>query len=631
MEEEGSETFVHFVSGAGRALPSASRWNSIEVDFGLIPASSDPNEFSPLIRYSKSYTFKLSVHDKSHLKRCIFISISLLLVAAAVPLLISFLPHKHAAGVSLSRLPLALDCALLFFDVQKSGVLPKNNPVKFRGDSGLRDGFSELSNTSLVGGFYDSGSNIKFSFTAAYSITLLSWTVIEYSHKYSAIGQLEHVKDIIKWGCDYLLKLLMASNSTSKSKYIFSQACIYLLGVGSANSDAQVDNDVRCWQRPEDMAYKRPVFKCSMTASDLAGEIIAALAAASLVFDQDETYSMQLVKTSEALYQSATKTHIKVTYSEDKECGFEAANLYNSTSYKDEMVWGATWLFFATGNFAYLQYATDNFKDAVEEEVPSDTGVFYWNNKVAAIAVLLTRLRYLHDPGYPYEETLKTCSDMANFIICSYLSMAKNFSKTAYGLILLQPNQNAPIQFAATAAFLSKIYSDYLNLLNIKSESCSTTQSFSLEMLQSFARSQAIIYILIILRYITAIYTLQINYIMGDNPMNMSYLVGFGDNFPKHVHHRAASIPWDGHKYSCSEGERWRDAKGSNPNVLVGAMVAGPDEDEGFLDIRNRPEYTEPSISGNAGLVAALIALIDEPFAKRMNDIDREKIFAKIS
>lgn len=141
------------------------------------------------------------------------------------------------------------------------------------------------------------------------------------------------------------------------------------------------------------MTYPRPVFKCKSSTSDLAGEIIAALAAASLVFDQeDSNYSTRLAQTSQTLYEFATKNHIKGTYSEDKDCGVQAANLYNSSSYKDELVWGATWLFLATGNLTYLSYATENFEAAVEEALPSDTGVFYWNNKVAANAVTFMAL-----------------------------------------------------------------------------------------------------------------------------------------------------------------------------------------------------------------------------------------------
>ncbi|XP_058782567.1 endoglucanase 25-like [Vicia villosa] len=58
----------------------------------------------------------------------------------------------------------------------------------------------------LVGGYYDAGDAIKFNFPAAFSITMLSWSVIEYSGKYEATRELDHVKEIIKWGTDYFLK-----------------------------------------------------------------------------------------------------------------------------------------------------------------------------------------------------------------------------------------------------------------------------------------------------------------------------------------------------------------------------------------------------------------------------------------
>lgn len=45
-------------------------------------------------------------------------------------------------------------------------------------------------------------------------MTMLSWSVIEYSAKYEAAGELNHVKDIIKWGTDYFLK---SFNSTADS------------------------------------------------------------------------------------------------------------------------------------------------------------------------------------------------------------------------------------------------------------------------------------------------------------------------------------------------------------------------------------------------------------------------------
>ena len=95
--------------------------------------------------------------------------------------------------------------------------------MKFRGDSGLQDGDS--ANTDLTGGFYDSGNNIKFTFTTAYTMTLLSWTVMEYQSKYADIGELDHVRDIIRWGSDYLLKVFILPNSADGSNLtLYSQA-----------------------------------------------------------------------------------------------------------------------------------------------------------------------------------------------------------------------------------------------------------------------------------------------------------------------------------------------------------------------------------------------------------------------
>jgi Glycosyl hydrolase family 9 len=97
--------------------------------------------------------------------------------------------------------------------------------VSWRGNSGLNDG-SDLPDVKggLVGGYYDAGDNIKFHFPMAFSMTLLSWTVIEYSEKYKALGEYDHVRDIIKWGTDYLL-LTFNSSSTSINK-MYSQVSV---------------------------------------------------------------------------------------------------------------------------------------------------------------------------------------------------------------------------------------------------------------------------------------------------------------------------------------------------------------------------------------------------------------------
>lgn len=116
------------------------------------------------------------------------------------------------------------------------------------------------------------------------------------------------------------------------------------------------------------------------------------------------------------------------------------------------------------------------------------------------------------------------------------------------------------------------------------------------------------------------------NYILGDNPQKMSYVVGFGSKFPRHVHHRAASIPTDKTRYSCTGGTRWRDTKNPNPHNITGAMVGGPDRFDNFKDVRSNYSYTEPTLAGNAGLVAALVSLT----ASGRAGVDKNSIFAAV-
>lgn len=120
---------------------------------------------------------------------------------------------------------------------------------------------------------------------------------------------------------------------------------------------------------------------------------------------------------------------------------------------------------------------------------------------------------------------------------------------------------------------------------------------------------------------------MQLNYILGDNPRKMSYVVGYGKNYPKHVHHRGASIPTDGTKYSCTGGWKWRDTKNPNPHTIVGAMVGGPDRFDNFKDSRTSYGYTEPTLAGNAGLVAALVSLTS---TTPSTGVDKNTIFSGI-
>lgn len=101
----------------------------------------------------------------------------------------------------------------------------------------------------------------------------------------------------------------------------------------------------------------------------------------------------------------------------------------------------------------------------------------------------------------------------------------------------------------------------------------------------------------------------QADYILGNNPMKMSYLVGYGSNYPQNVHHRGASIPVDANT-TCKDGFTWLDSINPNPNVAVGAVVGGPFLNETYIDSRNNWMQAEPTTYNSALVVSLLSSLV---------------------
>src|SRR5690348_3068332 len=85
-----------------------------------------------------------------------------------------------------------LQKSMFFYEAQRSGPLPANNRVNWRGNSALNDGADIGKN--LTGGWYDAGDNVKFNFPMAFSATALAWGAIEFKTGYEASGQLTYLK-----------------------------------------------------------------------------------------------------------------------------------------------------------------------------------------------------------------------------------------------------------------------------------------------------------------------------------------------------------------------------------------------------------------------------------------------------
>ncbi|XP_051119829.1 endoglucanase 12 [Andrographis paniculata] len=518
-------------------------------------------------------------------------------VVIALPIIIakSIPKHRHRPPPpdNYSR---ALSKALLFFDAQKSGRLPKGFNISWRGNSGLQDGSDKPEiKGGLVGGYYDAGDNTKFHFPMSFAMSMLSWSVIEYPHKYRAAGEYSHVRGLIRWGTDYLLRTF--NSSADHIDKIFTQ-------VGGSQNNSAVPDDHTCWQRPEDMDYPRKTLETS-SGPDLAGEIAAALAAASVVFQDDPSYSRRLSRAAEAVFEFGRDFGRRSPYSRGDPY---IEPYYNSTGYYDEYMWGAAWLYYATGKSNYSDLATNPglSKHAKALYMSPELSVLSWDNKLPAAMLLLTRMRLFLSPGYPYEEMLKTYQNVTGLTMCSYLQQYNVFNWTKGGMIDLARGKPQNLQYIANAAFLSSLFADYLNGTGVPGWQCDN-KFFRISTLKDFAAS-------------------QINYILGENPQNMSYVVGYGSKYPRQVHHRGASIPKNSVKYSCKDGFQWLNSRKPNPNTIIGAMVGGPDRFDHFKDLRRNHSYTEPTLAGNAGLVAALVSLTSYGGV----GVDRNTIFSAV-
>lgn len=101
----------------------------------------------------------------------------------------------------------------------------------------------------------------------------------------------------------------------------------------------------------------------------------------------------------------------------------------------------------------------------------------------------------------------------------------------------------------------------------------------------------------------------QVDYILGDNPLMMSYMVGYGARYPQRIHHRGSSLPsvqvHPAH-IGCKAGSRYFLSPNPNPNLLVGAVVGGPNSSDAFPDSRPFFQESEPTTYINAPLVGLL-------------------------
>ncbi|XP_027355269.1 endoglucanase 8-like isoform X2 [Abrus precatorius] len=432
--------------------------------------------------------------------------------------------------------------------------------MTWRKDSALQDGFL----VDLVGGYYDAGDNVKFNFPMAFSTTMLAWSVIEFG-KFMG-PDLNHALDAIRWATDYFLK------ATAIPGFVFAQV-----------GDPYADHN--CWERPEDMDTPRIAYAVSKEypGSEVSAEIAAALAASSIVYRKYHVgYSSRLLQRAIMVFDFADR--YRGSYNDS--LGRWVCPFYcDFGGYQDELVWGAAWLFKATKLPYYLDYINQNIHNL------ENFGEFGWDSKDAGINVLVSKQLLINSRSNSKPFILN-----ADKFVCAVLPESPSVSVSySPGGLLFKPG-GSNLQHATTFSFLFLVYAGYLKKAN-KEIDCGGEVFASPRRLRQVARG-------------------QVDYILGRNPLNMSYMVGYGPKFPQRIHHRASSLPsmvQHPKHIDCKEGSPYFETQNPNPNLLLGAVVGGPDIKDSFADSRADFVHSEPTTYINAPLVGLLAYFKSHP------------------
>ena len=190
-----------------------------------------------------------------------------------------------------------------------------------------------------------------------------------------------------------------------------------------------------------------------------------------------------------------------------------------------ELFYAANWLYLATGSQSYLDKAASYIPN-LGKELGSDELKYTWGMCWDDVMQGGLLLYAINTKDSFYISRVKKHLDYWTDSVTQLDGGARWL--TTWGCL----------RYATTAGFLASVASDTI----LKDTDTAKYQKF---------------------------YEEQINYCLGDNPDGQSYVVGYGDKYPKNPHHRTAHASW----------KNALDTPTENRHILYGALVGGPNQD----------------------------------------------------
>ncbi|SDA29859.1 Cellulose binding domain-containing protein [Ruminococcus sp. YE71] len=463
----------------------------------------------------------------------------------------------------------ALQKSMFFYEVQQSGVLPDWNNVQWRDNSMVDE---DGNDTDFVkGGWFDAGDHFKFTLTNAYSASIMAWGYIEYKDAVDKAGLGELYRNNLKWGLDYVLGCDQGNGKMvgtigdfsggSTDHNIWCSAEVYLRKHNLNSKD---------WVRPYDVVE-------NSTVSALSA---AALAQGYLIFkDSDPATANNYLKHAKDLYAGADR----IRDSEEERGGM--GSMYPTSTWVDDCMYAALWLYKATGDSSYLTKVETDYIPKFPTESQSTTWKYSWglcwDDTTQAAALLYAQITGKQEWVNHIDKHIRYWMGEG-----SNGGDIKPFEGkiTADGLSHL--TNWGSLRHATNTAWVAKLASDTL----FKNDAAKAKKY------NDWAKT-------------------QMDYCLGDNALGLTYVLGMGEKNPIAIHHRTASGIHDDHwnelgKESSDEGWQTEYA-----HTLYGALIGGPDStgayDVGKIGV-GQYEYTEVAIDYNAGYTAALCAMIED-------------------
>jgi len=539
-------------------------------------------------------------------------SIYLITAAVAVSGCVAVLGTGPAGAATLAAtphysLPLALQESLYFYDAEKSGPARTlgDQPLEWRGDSepadlkvpltpmannvGVNQSASFLSANKAVldprgtgtidlsGGFHDAGDHVKFGLPQSYAASEVGLGMYEFADAFKATNTWNHGLDEMKWFSDYFLRSLFTDASGNVVAFA------YQVGNG--------DVDHAYWGPSElqsSTTYPRAAWLATKDtpAGDQTAGAAAALALESLVVKgSDAAYAARCLTAAKALYTFSV-AHRGLGYS---------GGYYGSAYDDDELAWAAAALYLATGTHSYVDDivsadASGTYTGYLKKIVRSynetwqNIWVQSWDVKWGGVFNVL-------DPAIANDTAVpQKIRDEIHF-----------FNKWNVEYWSHVPHDNA-----GDTTFLANTPAGFAYVNGWGSARYNVAAQLSaLVYRKNFPNDPKSV-------PFTDWAMGQMNYLMGDNPLKRSYIVGFGSTTPgvgAQVGGSAVAASHPHHADAHGSLTNNQDDPPVDRHILWGGLVGGPDATDKHNDLTTDFVLNEVAVDYNAALPGALAAL----------------------